>query len=198
MMALTWDPKYNIGIENVWLIKIILPHTKGYTLYSNVGETDLLLACNSNCLIFKIRSSLRQFIVNEQSCNLNGLDEYRRFRASIESGDALDKIRYTVFDYLKMMEIIEGGYLDNWTITTASHLLHHLNFIWDMAISTDNQAIIEQMSSERGSELSRLMDTLTFLDRSEIAILASFNWESVYKVCNSVLSKIQIRILTIC
>lgn len=184
----------------VWPIQLRIQDKMGHTLWTDNDDYDLLLAVSNNVLLFKNPLSLQQFVRRGNSCNMSDLPGYQQLRNMLTTVNNGHEYLppYYLYDFMGVKALLSEQNWTEWTIEECSKILDSLNLLYDFAITSDDDLTVDMLSGEEGSEISELMNELTFIEAENLLALNKINRKQVYDMYKKILLKAEGHILFVC
>lgn len=184
----------------VWPIQLRIQDKMGHTLWTDNDDYDLLLAVSNNVLLFKNPLSLQEFVRRGNSCNMSDLPGYQQLRNMLTTVNNGHEYLppYYLYDFTDVKALLSEQNWTEWTIEECSKILDSLNLLYDFAVTSDDDLTVDMLSGEEGSEISELMNELTFIEQESLLALNKINRKQVYDMYKKILSKAEGHILFVC
>lgn len=181
----------------VWPIQIRILDKTGLTLWTDNDEHDLLLAAANNLLLFKKISSLEQFVKRGRSCNISHLPGFQQLQNTLRvtTGHLQPD---TLYDFNSIKSLFEKEDWSEWGLTDCSYILDSLNLLYDYSVSADDQLTLSLLTGKSGSEISQLMNELTFIEQDSRHLLTRFDKQKVAELYDKILFAVAEATLYIC
>jgi hypothetical protein len=179
----------------VWPIQIRILDKTGLTLWTDNDEHDLLLAAANNLLLFKKLSSLEQFVKRGRSCNISHLPGFQQLQNMLMTGHLQPD---TLYDFNSIKSLFQKEDWSEWGLTDCTTILDSLNLLYDYSVTADDQLTLSLLTGESGSEISQLMNELTFIEQDSRHLLTRFDRQNVAELYDKILFAVDRATLYIC
>lgn len=181
----------------IWPIQIRILDKTGLTLWADNDEEDLLLAASNNLLLFKNMASLEGFVKRGRSCNISHLSGYEQLRHTLRiTRHHLQPDTFYDFNSIKLLFHKEDW--SEWELTDCATILDSLNLLYDYSVTANDQLTLSILTGESGSEVSQLMNELTFIEQDSRHLLTRFDRQKVAELYDKILFAVAEATLYIC
>lgn len=186
-------PDHSPEQSAAWLVRIVLGRRSGVTLWEGRDTHDRVLAIDSYVLLFADKSRLHRFLGAGTPSNLAGSASLRGILMHWET--RARRATYT-YRFDRAAAAVQAERWSAWSLPTCSVVLNCLNLLSDLAYSVGDDEALDVLDA--GSPLSRLADSLTFMDEEHLPDLEPLSRSPARGLFTQVVRRLDPRILRIC
>ncbi len=158
------------------VIKIKFRSKVGFILWASLDNNNLILACESNIMLFPACVDLEKFVMDHNPSNFDQLNGYSEFKLTPSS-----TLYFNEISYLNIDDSIDA--ISDLSKSTREDVLNSLNLLDDMLFTSYENHISRY--SKNTKKLSKFLDNLTFGEDTDLEDLPVIK-EEISKIADMV------------